>query len=324
MEEIIMREETRVTIEERMQDIRNITEEVCDIIDKEQYEDFKSRMLEEYQARTGKELIINSVVKNSGVIDGFVMKIEGSGVTPNVYAEPLYQLFKVKGFEVAYNQLIEIFEANRNTPELDLEFKPENLILQVIGSKNNRAIMKESPYKAIEGTDLICIYKWVVGEDERGICSTRIKHEDLERFGLANMSEEELYSLALENIQRMYPGIVKDMFEMIGCVEDIPSPEEIPVEDRMWVVTNNKGINGATSIIYENILKGIAGKIGGDFYIIPSSIHEVLCISAKNRDAEPLKTLVGEVNGGLVENHERLSYNVYLYEVETDSIRIAA
>lgn len=321
-----MKESTRVKIEEKMQDVRNITEEVCDIIDKEQYEDFKVRMIEEYQARTGKELMINSVVKNNGVLDGFVMKLESSGVTPNVYAAPLYQLFKAEGFEATYMKLTELMESSQaNTPDLDLEFKTENLILQIIGSENNSAIKEESPYKTIEGTDLIAIYKWLVCEDKRGICSTRIKSEDMARYGLDRFSEEELYNLALENTKRLFPGCIRNIMGILaesGC--PVPDIEDIPAEERLYVITNTKGISGATSILYNGILKEMADAIGGDFYIIPSSIHEVLCISSNGKDAESLKCLVGEVNNDIVDNQDRLSYSVYLYEVESGSIKVAA
>lgn len=334
-----MREEIRVTMNNLEKDLKKVRTELG-INEHLLYEAFKKKMVEEYKARTSQELMINSVIKNNGTYESFVLKMDEAGISPNIYIQPLFEMYinrfykemeekslkevdklEAMSFETAYKQLTNIIESTQNqTPQMDLEFKLENLVLQVIGSENNKVIMEESPFRVIEGTNLICIYKWVIGENKNGVCSARITNKDIARYGLDKFSDDELYELALKNTQRLFPGVVRDMMEML----DMPFPDEIPEEDRMWVVTNEKGINGATSILYKGILEEVFEKIGGNFYIIPSSIHEIICISAKNRDAEPLKTLVGEVNGGLVENHERLSYNVYLYEVETDSIRIAA
>lgn len=59
--------------------------------------------------------------------------------------------------------------------------------------------------------------------------------------------------------------------------------------------------------------------VGGDFYILPSSTQEVLCVGKANADADDLLTMVKEINRGLVEGQ-----GVYLaddvYEIKGKSI----
>lgn len=54
---------------------------------------------------------------------------------------------------------------------------------------------------------------------------------------------------------------------------------EMPPEQQMYVISNNKGINGAVSMLYEDGLHELAEKLGSDLYIMPSSIHEVIAVS---------------------------------------------
>jgi hypothetical protein len=42
------------------------------------------------------------------------------------------------------------------------------------------------------------------------------------------------------------------------------------------VISNEKGINGAASMLYENELHELAESLESDLYILPSSVHEVI------------------------------------------------
>lgn len=55
---------------------------------------------------------------------------------------------------------------------------------------------------------------------------------------------------------------------------------EMPEDQQMYVISNDKGINGAVSMLYEDGLHDLAEKLGSDLFILPSSVHEVIAISA--------------------------------------------
>ena len=60
----------------------------------------------------------------------------------------------------------------------------------------------------------------------------------------------------------------------------------------------------------------------GDFYILPSSIHEAIFIPAsENVDAEELKTMVREVNETQVPKEDFLSNEVYFYNAKEDELQ---
>ena len=98
---------------------------------------------------------------------------------------------------------------------------------------------------------------------------------------------------------------------------------EMPAEIPMYVVTNSCQINGAVSMLFEDILHGLAEKTGTDLYILPSSVHEVIAVPADIGSPETLAEMVEEVNLGQVPLNERLSNQVYYYEKEQRRLSMA-
>ena len=82
----------------------------------------------------------------------------------------------------------------------------------------------------------------------------------------------------------------------------------------MYVLTNQRNINGATSIIYNDILKRIAKVIGESYYILPSSINEVIIVPDNEIfKKDYLIDMVRSVNMECVAGNEILSDRVYHY-----------
>jgi hypothetical protein len=93
----------------------------------------------------------------------------------------------------------------------------------------------------------------------------------------------------------------------------IDNMEQRKSED-MYILTNSKGINGATCLLYPEVLQQIAEELNSDFYILPSSIHEViLVIDHGNISKMSLKEMVCDVNQTQVAEDEVLSDQVYYY-----------
>ena len=61
----------------------------------------------------------------------------------------------------------------------------------------------------------------------------------------------------------------------------------------------------------------------GNFYIIPSSIHELILVP-DSEDITPsgLLNMIIDVNDGQLPKEEILSYNLYYYEVELGKIKV--
>lgn len=67
-------------------------------------------------------------------------------------------------------------------------------------------------------------------------------------------------------------------------------------------------------------LKKISLALGGDFFILPSSVHETICVPYKSADKEILDKMVKEVNQQQVPLEEQLEDHAYIYRAETGVI----
>ena len=88
------------------------------------------------------------------------------------------------------------------------------------------------------------------------------------------------------------------------------------IPDTMFVLTNDTKVNGAAAILNDDIRQEIAEKVG-DFYMLPSSIHETLIIPKDaGMEFKELEQMVQEVNQTQVALGERLSDHVYEYDAK--------
>lgn len=100
---------------------------------------------------------------------------------------------------------------------------------------------------------------------------------------------------------------------------------EEPVDwNPMHVATTENSCFGAGIIAIPDFLEDAAEKMHGDFYILPSSIHEIILIPADcGVDASELRDMVYDVNKVEVSEEEKLSDNVYFYSAAEHTLKIA-
>ena len=112
--------------------------------------------------------------------------------------------------------------------------------------------------------------------------------------------------VAIRSIRRDAMDEAKEM--AMQMMPDIP--------DTMFVLTNDTKVNGAAAILNDDIRQEIAEKVG-DFYMLPSSIHETLIIPKDaGMEFKELEQMVQEVNQTQVAPGERLSDHVYEYDAK--------
>ena len=99
---------------------------------------------------------------------------------------------------------------------------------------------------------------------------------------------------------------------------------ESGAEDTLYVATV-QGMNyGAGVLAYPGFLDDAAEKLGGDFFILPSSIHEVLLMRDDGGiKAQELKDIISSVNKSEVMPEERLSDHAYRYDTKAHAFELA-
>ena len=293
-------------------------------------ESFLSYMPEKYQCM---EVRVDSVQKVNRKLDGLslLMKNEKTMISPTLYINDMYEDYlKTEDLQATMQEAAEAMDkvfSEVEVPPLDISTAKDNIIFQLVNTMQNEDMLKNMPHREFQ--DLSIIYRWVAGVDGNGIASSMINHNLAETLG---MGEEQLFKAAAENTRRILPPVVKSMDTVIRemFVADGMPPEvadmmigEIPPERSMWIISNERGTDGAASMLYENELHKLSVQLGTDLFILPSSIHEVIAVPADDLEPEELAQMVSEINMGQVALGERLSNQVYYYDKELRKLSLA-
>lgn len=129
---------------------------------------------------------------------------------------------------------------------------------------------------------------------------------------------------SLENIRKIteFKSISQVMREMTGI-------DEFPEDNRMFVLTTKSKTQGAGALISDFVKGKIYEVIGfHNYYVLPSSVHEVLIIpdfedSLNMKNVEEYYHMVTEVNATQVIAIDKLTDSVYYYTMEHGLEKVA-
>lgn len=111
---------------------------------------------------------------------------------------------------------------------------------------------------------------------------------------------------------------VMTMREIMAALMDEELLEDIPDEPVQVIVTNEARMFGAINIYNEDCIKQVQEKLHAkNFYVLPSSIHEVICVPTEEIEIDDLLKMVTEINQTNVKPEERLGDFVLYYDGDT-------
>lgn len=157
-----------------------------------------------------------------------------------------------------------------------------------------------------------------IGSDGEGMYSFNVNNSvmkywditvnQLYRDALAAMNKEALLLFDITDIRSFLEKSTAMTSNLYGKSLSID-----PQVMRLFAITNRKHIYGAGCIANHNVRKTIGDSLGYDYFVIPSSIHELIIIPDCGYDiVEELKFMVHEVNydSGVVSSEDILSDKV--------------
>jgi len=270
---------------------------------------------------------INKVSKNNGKeLTGLTLR-GTSNICPNIYLDSFYDLYQ-DGMEIEDTliRISEIFQREINRmPQFNLEDftynnMKDNLYYTVINAEKNEKLLQEIPHQRRE--DLAIVYRVHLSVSDEGTGSILLNNTHLKLWGV---DQNEVHSQAVLNMPKILPYAFENMndiiAEMMGA--DLEEFEEMAGENMMWVLSNDKRMQGAAYMFDEEVMSSIAEKLGGDFIVLPSSLHEVIILKEEeNMDLEHIHGMVSEVNESQVEPDEVLSDAIYRYSSKDNKLSL--
>lgn len=272
------------------------------------------------------EVVEHKVTKNNSVeLTGLMAKKKGASAFPTFYVDDFYDS-KMKDEDLEYlaMKLAKGLENARMDESLCVEEFVEydkarrRIVFKLISADRNKELLLDVPHRRVH--NLAVVYMFVIDNEIMGTRgSILIRNSHLESW---KASEEDLYNDAYENTRNMFPPKEMDIFDIIEEMGG-PLPEHRDENScRMIVLSNEAKLYGATSILYPEVLSRISDKLDNSFYILPSSVHEVIIVPQQD-DINPanLVSMVTEVNSTQVGESDILADSLYFYDKENEDLR---
>ena len=270
-----------------------------------------------------KALHLSKVQKVNESYDAITVEMPNSNLSPIINVGDFYRLHRQGVSHSKLKKMVAevVKKSLENTPALDTEalrdyekVKP-HLYVEAMSAKSNFDLMRKIPHRRME--DIASVYR--IDLEAFGIkgATTRVSYQMLAKFGV---SIEQLHKDAVENTTRNRPmvleGLLETMYKMTSHKDIDPYGINKPPKNENAYVATVQGLGkGACVMFYENFFDQAAEKLGGDFYVIPSSIHELVLVKDNGAvEAAKLLELVKWTNEDKVNPRDRLTDNVYHYD----------
>lgn len=259
---------------------------------------------------------------------------EGETVVPAINLDRLYERYSQDpehGLSGLLEDAASIFQMERPdygaTRLFDYEQIKSSLFFRVSSAERNKEILETIPHELQE--DIALTVHIMIEDGNEGLASSAVTNQLLEMYGI---SSEQLFQDARISSPAVLPVMVEKMDDIMRDmmvtemkaagmseqeIEEAVKEMEAVEKPLMIVVSNEMKTDGASALFYPGILDQIGERIGGDFLILPSSIHETIIVPDDgSTDLEELKKMVKEINEEQVAPKDRLTDEVYHYDTK--------
>ncbi len=267
---------------------------------------------------------LQKIRKNNNVyLDSIVIHMPDSNISPTIYLDAFYEMYmNGADMEEVAGRVLAAYYNGRPAKSLSVDFfkdfekVKDRVVYRLVNAEKNKELLEEIPHILLQ--DLAICFYYAFHDEQLGDGSITIYNRHMEWWGT---NHQELLRLASKNTPCLFPVEYKSLRTVIDeCGKEIPDTlsEEI---FRLYVVTNKQKTMGAACILYEGELEKIAERIEGNFYILPSSVHEVIILADNDRETpESLHKMIKEINELHLMREEVLSDYPYYYNKATKTL----
>lgn len=282
------------------------------------YDDFKQAFKAEVMIRSGSGVEISEHVvhKTNESLEALSVRPTGSNIASQIYFKDYYSQHE-DGAGIAFlaedavRKVMHFLGRLPEIPEMSHTFMEENLYLTVMNPEMNRDYLSDVPCDRLE--DMAVVPRVRVNEESSFVVRDWMMRE----YGF---SKDALFKAARANMDRQDYRC----FSLSSFVSDLMMEEPDPgPSDSIYVLTNMTAVDGAAAILSDKAMKEARDKVGEDFFILPSSRHEVILVPrSSSLSVADLTDMVMQANRTVVEDKDLLSDHVYRYNSSKGTIKM--
>lgn len=293
------------------------------------YQDYKQILMDELWEQKPQEISeyqIKTIIKQNEKISDCVTPVyaDGGNLAPILYLEQFYDPdYDTEQIKTLASQLTNHFlEAHRVQSHFDIsQINPHTAQTHLTLRLYNRALNPEIEQTCahIDCLDLIAVPRWTVGNTKE-ISSSFLVNRDVQRT-LLHMTDDELLKIARQNALNQHFSVIGMNQLLRRMLKEVPEEvvsEMMPTDGEvMFVMSNEEKQFGATALLFPELLKKASSIVGeSNFYVIPSSVHELVVIPCSRvDDPADLVFMMKSINAEQVAVQDRLGDgNVYRFD----------
>lgn len=293
-----------------------------------EYKEFLEKIEETVQKKAGtqvKVIVSRALKTNRNYIDRISLLADGMNISPAIPLDVYYEQYRSgKSLDFLADSILSLYEESDRKGSADVSFYSdfEKVKLQIacklINYEKNEELLRHVPHRRFH--DLAIVYYCRTEHTVLGKGSILIQNDHLKQW---NTDAHHIHEAAFFNTLRILPYRIYDIADILeesfGCRKSGDDTQHV----QMYVLTNSEKYWGAVTIIYDSVLEKIAEKIGKDYFVLPSSIHECMIVPEnKELKKEGLHQMVREINRRCVAQEDILGDSIYHYNMEKKELEL--
>lgn len=272
---------------------------------------------------------LQEVRKNNNVmLHGMTILRKGQNVSPTIYLDSFYEMLE-EGMDLEHivKRILEVYVSGLPKGNVDMEFFKDfqkvrdRIVYRLVNREKNKELLSEVPH--VEFLDLAVCFYYSYEHPELGEGMILIHNTHMEMWKTCH---RELMRLAEHNTPRLMPVQLSSMDNALKGILDEEALTQLRQMQRetkkyLYVLSNDRRCHGAATVLYPGTLAEAARQLGGSFYILPSSIHEVLLLRDDGQsDGRQLHEMIADINRNQLREEEVLSDYAYRYDAAAGKV----
>lgn len=213
-----------------------------------------------------------------------------------------------------------IYVYDKTKELMDYDTAKSRLFVRLINYDRNADILRDVVHKTL-GDIVFTVYA-IVDENEFGIVSTKVLKSMVKKW---DKNEDDIFNEAIKNTYYLTPPRIYK-WEGVLCDESYAgesfmNDEDICDLDKSFsgnILSTTRKTNGAIAVFLPGVAEKISELLDSDFYMVFTSIHEVMIHSTGSGvDPKDLKLVLQDTLRKVTPSSDYLTEKIYKYNRRT-------
>lgn len=213
-----------------------------------------------------------------------------------------------------------IYVYDKTKELMDYDTAKSRLFVRLINYDRNADILRDVVHKTL-GDIVFTVYA-IVDENEFGIVSTKVLKSMVKKW---DKNEDDIFNEAIKNTYYLTPPRIYK-WEGVLCDESYAgesfmNDEDICDLDKSFsgnILSTTRKTNGAVAVFLPGVAEKISEMLNSDFYMVFTSIHEVMIHSTGSGvDPKDLKLVLQDTLREVTPSSDYLTEKIYKYNRRT-------